>query len=208
MQFNAAHCLKQEVGWARDFELHDDISQLYDEITPVALLTGTVRCMRIHSGILVTGACRTVLDVACSRCLEPIHYPVEFQLEETFRPLKDVQSGKFLRPEEYQGQTETMFDEALLIDDRYVLDLREVVRQHLWILVSQNPVCAFADPNECDHFRQSRQTLAQVNGKILDPEASPSENMDPRWAALRPLLDATHPSAVKSEGGSLPDGNQ
>ncbi len=208
MQFNAAHCLKQAVGWARDFELDDDISRLYEGLTPVERLTGTVRCMRIHSGILVTGTCRTVLDVACSRCLEPIRHPVEFQLEETFRPLKDVESGKFLRPEDYEGQTDTMFDEALLIDDRYVLDLGEVVRQHLWIAVSQNPVCAFADPSECDHFLQSRQALAQANGDILDLEARPHQNMDPRWAALRPLLEATDRSVVRSEDGSLPAGSK
>ncbi len=207
MQFNAAHWLKQTVGWARDFDLDDDISQLYDELTPVARLTGRVRCMRIHSGILVTGICRTVLDVACSRCLEPIHYPVEFQLEETFRPLKDVESGKFLRPEDYEGQTDTMFDEALLIDDHYVLDLGEVVRQHLWIATSQNPACAYAEPLECHNFQQSRQALAQANEDMLDAETGQPITMDPRWAALRPLLEVTDTSNASSEGGSLPQGN-
>ncbi len=206
MQFNAAHCLKQTVGWTRDFELNDDISGLYEGLVPVERLTGHVRCMRIHSGILVTGICRTVLDIACSRCLEPIRYPVEFQLEETFRPLKDVASGKFLHPEDYEGQTDTMFDEALLIDDRYVLDLQEVVRQHLWILALQNPVCAFADPGECDNFRQSRQALAQANGDIVEPESRPLD-LDPRWAALRPLLETPKPPVIGTGDGSLPDRN-
>ncbi len=205
MQFNAAHCLKQTVGWTRDFELDDDISRLYEGLAPVERLTGHVRCIRIHSGILVVGTCRTVLEVACSRCLEPIRYPVEFQVEDTFRPLKDVESGKFLRPEDYEGQTDTMFDEALLIDDRYVLDLGEVVRQHLWIAVSQNPVCAVADPSECDNFLQSRQALARVNGDVEDAESPRHQNLDPRWAALRPLLESTPPAGGGSEGGSLPD---
>lgn len=208
MQFNAAHWLKQTVGWARDFELDDDISKVYDELVPVERLTGKVRCMRIHSGILVTGSCRTVLKVDCSRCLEPIDFPVEFQLEETFRPLTDVESGKFLRPEDYEGQTDTMFDEALLIDDHYVLDLGEVVRQHLWIASSLHPVCASAEPMECENFQQSRLALAQANGDRPDSDSGHNEQMDPRWAALRPLLNATNPSDARSEGDSFPSGNK
>ncbi len=208
MQFNAAHWLKQSVGWARDFDLDDDISHLYDGLTPVSRLTGTVRCMRIHSGILVTGICHTVLDVACSRCLEPIHYPVEFQVEETFRPLKDVESGKFVRPEDFEGQTDTMFDEALLIDDHYVLDLGEVVRQHLWIAVSQNPACAYAEPLECHNFQQSRQALAKANEDMSDSETGQAVAMDPRWAALRPLLEATDTSNARSEDRTLPPGSK
>lgn len=208
MQFNAAHWLKQAVGWARDFELDDDISQSSEDLVPAQRLTGKVRCMRIHSGILVTGICRTVLKVDCSRCLEPIDFPVEFQLEETFRPLKDVESGKFLRPEEYEGQAENMFDEALLINDRFVLDLGEVVRQHLWIAQSQNPACAYAEPSDCENFRQSRLALAQANGDNLNPDAGQAEEMDPRWAALRPLLETENLSDDRSEGHSIPNGNK
>lgn len=189
MQFNAAPWLKKTIGWSRDYDLHDDLSGLYDDLEPVELLTGRVRCMRIHSGVLVTGNCRTVLNVACSRCLEPIRFPVEFELEETFRPLKDVESGGFLHPDAYQGQPETMFDEALIINDHYVLDLTEVVRQHLWIAAVQNPVCAYEDPADCPHFQDSRQALARANGEEPD-ETAAAPAVDPRWAALLPLLPA------------------
>lgn len=185
MQFKVASWLKQPVGYARTFELNDDLSRLADGLEPTRPLTGRVELMRIHSGVLVTGACRTALKVPCSRCLEPLEHPVEFPLEEIFRPLTDVHSGRFLRPEEYEGTPETMFDAALLINERYELDLSEVVRQHLWIAASQYPACQYAEPEACPAFRESRRYLALANG------AGPAqaEAVDPRWAALLPLAE-------------------
>ena len=60
MQFKVASWLKQPVGYARTFELDDDLSRLADELEPTRPLTGRIELMRIHSGILVTGVCRTI----------------------------------------------------------------------------------------------------------------------------------------------------
>lgn len=205
MRFNVAHWLKQPVGFARDFELQEDISRLSDDLHPLQALTGRIRLLRIPSGILVAGTCRTVLSVACRRCLEPVAHPVEFQLEEIFRSLTDIDSGRYVHPQEYEGPAETMFDEALLINDRHELDLEEVVRQHLWIAALQYPACVYADPEACPHFQQSQQDLARVNAGAGDDGADvpATAPVDPRWAAL--LLLRTDQSA---QTGGRPTGCQ
>lgn len=194
MQFNVSHLLRQPVGEARTYELEEDIAAVYDDLNPVRALTGRVKLTRIPSGLLVSGTLRTALAVDCSRCLEPVTADVDIQLEEMFRPLTDVNSGRFLHPREYEGEDEVQFDEALLIDEGHQLDLREVVRQHLWIEALQYSTCDYAKPEECPHFQESRRELARVNGRGPEPAATEERNVDPRWAALLPLLEETRES--------------
>ena len=178
----------------RDFELNEDIGRLDTALEPVQPLTGHVQLTRIPSGILVLGTCQTTLSIPCSRCLEPVQHEANFQLEEMFRPLTDVTTGRYLHPENYKGSEEALFDEALLINERHELDLSEVVRQQLCIAALQYPACAYPNPEECEHYRESRRFLDEVNEGTVRRKP-----IDPRWESLLSLLPAADDPASKPD---------
>ncbi len=123
MQFNVAQLLKEPIGAVRRYEVVEDISELDPELSLLGPLVGTVQLMRIHSGVLVSTNLSTALKVTCNRCLEPIALPVRFETEESFRPLTEVHTGRYLPPDEFEGEEEDLEDEALIINEQHILDL-------------------------------------------------------------------------------------
>lgn len=186
MEFNVAQLLKQPIGAVRAYQLSDDIEGLDPGLVPVSPLTGNIKLLRIHSGILVIGDLQILLEVTCNRCLEPVVMPVKFHFEESFRPLTDVETGRFLMPDEFKGQQEELADAALLIDDHHILDASEVIRQNIWLAMPMYPGCVWQDPEACPNFALRLQELEDVQ---RDGEEEPAsvEGVDPRWAALLAL---------------------
>ncbi len=68
-----------------------------------------------------------------NRCLSPLVAPVRFNVEEIFHPTTEIATGRPLRVDEYEGDVDDLDDAALLIDDKHILDIREVVRQNIWL---------------------------------------------------------------------------
>jgi uncharacterized protein len=184
MQFNVAQLLKQSTGATRTYEISEEIEGLDPELVPLSPLTGALKLLRTHSGVLVTGDLDVTLEVVCNRCLEPVPQQVNIILEESFRPLTDVETGRFIMLDEFEGQEEELIDGALLIDDHHILDASEVIRQNIWLSSPMVPGCAYMNPEQCPHFAAR---MAEVIN--LDDEASASleETIDPRWAALLAL---------------------
>lgn len=171
MKFNVAQLLRSPVGTRREFELDEDIYDLDHDVRPVEPLTGNVRFTRTASGVLATGRLHTVVEIECRRCLVAFATPVDFDLEEEFLPSVDVTTGVKLPTEDTE--------EALLIDERHMLDLTEVVRQYLILYREQYPLCS-----------ETCAGLCPVCGKNLNegPCGCQDASEDPRWAALRQLL--------------------
>jgi uncharacterized protein len=96
MRINVAQLLKEQSGNEREYDLREDISQLDPEIIPLSALTGKAQLIRTSDGVLVHGTMRTNLELNCSRCLDPFSMPVQFLLEEEFRPTIDIISGATL----------------------------------------------------------------------------------------------------------------
>jgi len=195
MEFNVAQLMKEATGASREYELDDDITNLDGGLTPLGKLTGNLVLLRIHSGVLATGDLRVALSLRCGRCLEPVCVRVSVEFSESFRPLTDIQTGRFLSPEEFEGQAEDLTDEALLIDAQHILDISEVVRQNIWLSVPIvaacdyiDPVSGNADPDACPKYIQllTESALADTDGKETPSEA---EGIDPRWEALLALQD-------------------
>ena len=193
VEFNVAQLMKEATGARREFALDDDISALDDGLTPVSHLTGNLELLRIHSGVLANGDLRVMLSLQCGRCLEAVTFPVTFRFAESFRPLTDVQTGRFLMPEEYEGQTEDLTDEALLIDAQHILDIAEVVRQNIWLSVPIVAGCDYTDPatgapdqDACPRYHEllSEAAPAKDRGEKTPAEAA---GIDPRWEALLAL---------------------
>jgi uncharacterized protein len=190
MQFNVAQLLKEPVGSTRRYALNEDGIGLDPELTLLGPLIGTIQAMRSISGVLVTGRLSTALRVTCSRCLEPIVMPVRFEIEESFRPLTEVETGRYLRPDEYQGDSADYEDEALLINEHHILDVTEIVRQAIWLNLPMYPGCNWAGSGECPNLVALRTAMAEANAD--ENAETPAEDIlpegvDPRWSALLKL---------------------
>jgi uncharacterized metal-binding protein YceD (DUF177 family) len=157
-------------------------------------LVGAVTLLRTNSGILVTGELSTAVQATCRRCLEPIAQEVRFQLEESFRPLLEVVTGRYIPPEEFEGEEEDLEDAALLISERHILDLSEVVRQAIWLAMPMYPPCNWTGTGECPNLQRRLAELGDLAdvGVHYDADAAvdgggADDEIDPRWAALLKL---------------------
>lgn len=188
MQYNVAQLLKEPIGAVRRFELVEDISQLDPELATLGPLVGNLELIRIHSGILARANLSTPLQVTCNRCLEPIATPVRFTLEESFRPLTEVHTGRYIAPDEFEGEEEDLEDAALIIDEHHILDLSEVVRQCIWLALPMYPSCNWTGAGQCPNLkRYLREVRATQKEQGQDETSGEDEVVDPRWAALLAL---------------------
>ena len=193
MQFNVAQLLKEQTGATRRYELNENLDGLDPDLRFLGPLVGAITLLRTNSGVLVTGELSTALQVTCRRCLEPIVQEVRFQLEESFRPLLEVETGRYIPPEEFEGEEEVLEDAALIINERHILDLSEVVRQAIWLAMPMYPGCNWAGSGECPNLTRRLQEVGKLDDVDVhydaDQEAGggAQEEIDPRWAALLKL---------------------
>ncbi|MDQ3249636.1 MAG: DUF177 domain-containing protein [Chloroflexota bacterium] len=189
MQFNVAQLMKEPTGAVRRYELVEDITSLDPELAVLGPLVGTLQIMRINSGVLVTGELSTVVRSNCNRCEEPIAVPVRFNPEENFRPLVEVGTGRYLRPDEFEGEAEDLEDAALLIDEHHILNIAEIVRQNIWLALPMYPACNWEGAGECPNLTALRQAIGDVRLLSSDEtgERAAVEAVDPRWSTLLAL---------------------
>lgn len=195
MQFNVAQLLKEPTGATRRYELNENLDGLDPELKFLGPLVGAVTLLRTNSGVLVTGELSTAVQATCRRCLESIAQEVRFQLEESFRPLLEVMTGRYIPPEEFEGEEDDLEDAALLINERHILDLSEVVRQAIWLALPMYPPCNWAGAGECPNLTRRLAELGELADVDVhyDTEAEDAaeggveEEIDPRWAALLKL---------------------
>lgn len=172
MLYNVAQLLKGPVGGRRRYDVEDEIQGLDPELVALRPLAGTVTLLRTSKGILVSGKLQTALLGTCRRCLEPVEVQAEVNLEEEFYSVTRI--GEIpveTVPEEEQ-------DDALLISDRHILDLREVIRQALWLSGSMDTLCRPDCAGLCSSCGGNRNL-----GECTCEETV----IDPRWAALQAL---------------------
>lgn len=169
--FNVAQLLKEPIGATRAYAVETPIRHLLPELIDVEPLVGHVHLMRTDRGVLVQGELQGYVVVPCSRCLADVRVPVVIHLEEQFQPTVDVVHGVFLEVDEE--------DEALLIDEHHILDLREVLRQEVLLAVPMQPLC-----------RSDCAGLCPTCGEDLNqgPCQCTKTDVDPRWADLGALL--------------------
>lgn len=221
MYFNVAQLLKEPTGATRTYDLVEDLSDLDPELAPLNPLVGTLHLLRTHSGILVSGELSTALRITCNRCLGPVALPVRFQLEESFRPLTEVFTGRYIHPDEFEGSAEDLEDAALLINEQHILNISEVVRQNIWLTLPMYPTCEDAGLEECPHFQERLEALQHPSNnsargsanddatggvEYIRPGESPSglssDTIDPRWAALLELKSQLDERSINDADGA------
>lgn len=172
MNINVSQLLKEATGATRRRDLSEDVTGIDDELRIVAPLTGSLKLLRTVDGILVTGKLQTVLELECSRCLEPFSVPIELEIEEEFHPSVDIQTG---------AQLPLVDDEesGTIIDEQHILDLTEIVRQSVFLALPMRPVCKEECAGLCP---QCGQNLNEGRCECV------VEAVDPRLQILKELL--------------------
>ncbi|MFI8595999.1 DUF177 domain-containing protein [Kocuria koreensis] len=127
-----------------------------------------LRLESVHDGILVSGVASVDVHGECSRCLDPIDFPVSADIQElyVFEPAPE-------------GPSEDEADEQYRVEDDSI-DLEPVLRDAVITQLPFQPVC-----------REDCQGLCSECGVRLDENPGHHhEILDPRWSALSGLFGA------------------
>jgi uncharacterized protein len=171
MQFNTAQLLLGPTGDSRRYEIDDDITGLDPDLHPLGRLIGRVKFTKTDYKILVTGTLEAEMQIECQRCLAAFTQDVTISLEEEFQPKIDVRTGAALDEDDV--------DPALVIDERNILDLSEVVRQSLLLAAGEFLTCRV----DCEGL------CVQCGANLNEAKcACDQESIDPRWADMDELL--------------------
>lgn len=119
----------------------------------------------VHEGVLATGSATVHVTGECGRCLDPIAYDLDADVQELF----------FLQDRIPEGEDD---DEQFLVENDYI-DLEPVLRDAVVTNLPFQPVC-----------REDCQGLCSQCGVRLDENPGHHHDVvDPRWAALQGLAD-------------------
>lgn len=131
----------------------------------LGFLKGDLHFTRVDYGIMVEGTLDAEVKTECTRCLQPFYVPVIIEPE-------DIISlpGRELTPER----------PVRIAEDGWT-DLSPLVREYAWMGLPVNAICKPDCRGICP------QCGGNINlGECTCDAAAP---IDPRWAALKALLD-------------------
>lgn len=169
MKYNVAQLLKEAIGSHRNFDIEENIC---DADHPVEHVRGSVEMVRTHQGIWLRARLAVRVPQDCSRCLDAFSRTHSIELDEEFFPEIDVNTGaRVLLPDD---------SEALYINSDHSLDLAEATRQATLAALPLKPLCKPECVGICDRCGLNRN---QGSCDCYNLE------IDPRWAALRSLMD-------------------
>ena len=173
MRYNVAQLLKEGVGATRTYAIEGDLYDI-DPLNPgPASVTGEVVLLRIATGILARGAAQMRLTHECRRCLDAVTERMDIEFEEEFVPSMDIETGVRLPP---IGESP-----ELVIDERHILDLGELLRQYAVLVQVDGSLC-----------RPDCAGLCSICGSNLNYGSCDcdSERIDPRLEVLTKLLES------------------
>jgi uncharacterized protein len=131
------------------------------------------RLDRVGSDVLIRGHIKTVVEVACARCLEHFPLPIAARVEAEYRP----------RPKEPQEEEKELKDEDINVYfyAKNRLYLSEALRDQILLAVPMKPLC-----------KRSCKGLCSRCGADLNrgPCGCVEEDMDPRLEVLKALKKA------------------
>lgn len=163
IKINLSDMVHARVGQREAVEL--DLGELKLNDLTLNYLKGELNFTRVADGILVEGVLDTEVETECTRCLTPFFEPVVIELE-------DVISlpGAKVTPER-----------PVRVNEDGWVDLSPLIREYAWLGVPVNIVCSEACQGICP------ECGGNVNlGECTCEDVQP---IDPRWSALRSLLE-------------------
>jgi uncharacterized protein len=180
MFHNVAQLLKEGIGATRQVEISGDLLDIDENNAGPTHVEGKATLLRTETGILVTAQVRVKLIQICRRCLEPTLHEVEFEVEEEFVPSIDIRTGLRLPIADKDSP-------ELIIDEHHILDLTEVLRQHVVIHGVGFGLC-----------RPDCKGLCPTCGHNLNlgPCQCVTGKLDPRLAVLGKLLGSREEDTI------------
>lgn len=133
-----------------------------------------LRFEAVHEGILVSGTAFSGITGECGRCLEPIAYDLESDIQELF----------FFEGNELPEEEDV--DQHQIIDD--FIDLEPVLRNTVVTALPFQPVCQ----EDCEGL------CVECGIRLADEPGHHHEILDPRWAALTGLAGTAADNAASS----------
>jgi uncharacterized protein len=162
LTLNLGFLLHQSVGTSRDFDFDFPDISLGDDLN-LSTLSGTLRMTRTSGGIYGNGKFEAEMDNACVRCLSSFTQDLSTEIDELF---------------EYPARAGT--EPLLRIPESGLLNLRPLLREQF---VLAAPIRSLCQP-DCKGICQD--CGINLNEDICD---HPQEDLDPRLAVLKSLLD-------------------
>ncbi len=123
-----------------------------------------VRLEAVHEGILVSGAVAVDVTGECGRCLDPIGYDLEVDVQELF---------SYEGHEDVDAEDEE--EQRLVQND--TIDLEPMLRDAVVTALPFQPVCR----EDCEGL------CSECGIHLVDDPGHHHEVLDPRWAALQGL---------------------
>jgi uncharacterized protein len=136
----------------------DGLSGIAAEVAAGSPVAVDLMLERVPEGIVVRGTLTAAWNAACSRCLEPVAGEISVHVDELF-------------------ETHPLEGETYKLDED-VIDLEPMVRDALLLELPLAPLCADDCAGLC--------ATCGVNRNVTHCECVTQE-IDPRWAALRSL---------------------
>ncbi len=167
LRFNFGHLLASDHGVFRDVELDYPEIEISEDVF-LAPLQGTFRATHTSRGIYLQGKLNSKIQTECTRCLDIVALPIEIELDDLFyHPAHTAPPGEFI------------------INEDGILDLAPLVRELSLLAIPMQVYC-----------REVCKGICVQCGKNLNegPCDCVFDEIDPRLAALRDLLDDSDPS--------------
>jgi uncharacterized protein len=116
---NVSQLLKEPVGSTRNYQVEEILDEPARE--PVS---GKLTFIHTRQGVLIQGELAAELELTCSRCLNTFSRTVSFNIEEEFLPTSP-----------------SSLPVSVTIDNNHILDLGEIIRQHILLNLPMKPLC-------------------------------------------------------------------
>jgi uncharacterized protein len=136
-----------------------------------------VRLESVVEGVLVTGTAETAVKGECVRCLEPVEYEFDVDVQELYY-YPEVADRIAAEADEAGDDSESEEETSRLEGDYF--DLRPVLRDAVVLALPLQPVCQDDCPGLC----------SECGVRLADDPDHHHDAADPRWAALQGLSAA------------------
>ena len=171
LTINVAGLLQEASGTSRRLEI-DGFYSGWEEISLVGPVKGVIELCRAGKGIVVRSDLYTTIELTCCRCLETYGQEVHVNFDEIYYPLFDLATGKAMRLE-YDD-----IDSEFLIENVDRFDLGEAVRQHIEISQPLMPRCQSDCLGICPECGADRNSLlCNCDESVVDIRMAPIQEM-------------------------------
>lgn len=161
---NVSQLLQETTGASRRYSLSLDWFALDTDLM-ARDVTGSMKLMRVTSGIMLSGKIAGTALIECVGCLEIYEQPFETEVEQEYRSIYDVALSSI--DDDGESAVESEIGE---IDEANEIDMAEPIRQFAILALPMRPHCGEDCPG-------------------MGLEAESESAIDHRLAALAELLD-------------------